>query len=308
MRTEGFAALILTHGRPDRVITYNTLRKSGYTGRIVLVVDNEDTTAPEYIKRYGDQVYVFDKIAAARETDCGDNFGDRRGVVFARNACFKIAAELGLKYFIELDDDYSSFRHKRDERGNYADKPIRDLDSVWDAMLDYYRSTSATSIAMAQGGDFPGGSGCSNWWQPRRKVMNSFICAVDRPWKFYGRSNEDLTTSVLLGGRGVLFMTFTDVGLLQTQTQRNAGGMTELYLDQGTYVKSLYSVMHAPSAVKVSVLHSKHARIHHRVSWRNAAPMLLAETFRKKSGQSGTLAKPSHSRVGGFIPADPSSD
>ena len=51
MRNNDFVVFILTHGRADRVITYNALRKSGYTGRIVLVIDNEDTQAREYISR-----------------------------------------------------------------------------------------------------------------------------------------------------------------------------------------------------------------------------------------------------------------
>ena len=31
---EDFAIFILTHGRPNNVITYNTLKTSGYTGDI----------------------------------------------------------------------------------------------------------------------------------------------------------------------------------------------------------------------------------------------------------------------------------
>jgi len=46
MRSD-FAALILTHGRPDRVHTYFALRNAGYTGRILIVIDNEDKTADE---------------------------------------------------------------------------------------------------------------------------------------------------------------------------------------------------------------------------------------------------------------------
>lgn len=38
-----FAALILTHGRPDKVITYRKLLECGYTGQIYIVVDNEDS-------------------------------------------------------------------------------------------------------------------------------------------------------------------------------------------------------------------------------------------------------------------------
>ena len=54
MRNNDFVVFILTHGRADRVITYNALRKSGYTGRIVLVIDNEDTQAREYISVFQD--------------------------------------------------------------------------------------------------------------------------------------------------------------------------------------------------------------------------------------------------------------
>ena len=36
MRHNGFVAFILTHGRPDRVLTYEKLRKHGYTGKIYI--------------------------------------------------------------------------------------------------------------------------------------------------------------------------------------------------------------------------------------------------------------------------------
>ena len=40
-----FAIFILTHGRPHDVVTFQTLRDCGYTGKIVIVIDNEDKTA-----------------------------------------------------------------------------------------------------------------------------------------------------------------------------------------------------------------------------------------------------------------------
>ncbi len=43
-----FAVLILSHGRADRVYTIPTLRKGGYTGKIYIVVDNEDEQQDEY--------------------------------------------------------------------------------------------------------------------------------------------------------------------------------------------------------------------------------------------------------------------
>lgn len=72
MRHNGFVAFILTHGRPDRVLTYEKLRKHGYTGKIYIVCDDEDKTLPEYRKRFGD-VLVFSKSEIAKTFDEGDN-------------------------------------------------------------------------------------------------------------------------------------------------------------------------------------------------------------------------------------------
>ena len=66
MRYKDFAAFILTHGRPDRVVTYNALLRAGYTGPIYFIVDNEDKTVDRYRDRYGDRVIIFDKEAAAK--------------------------------------------------------------------------------------------------------------------------------------------------------------------------------------------------------------------------------------------------
>lgn len=66
-----FAVLILSHGRADRVYTIPTLRKGGYTGKVYIVVDNEDEQQDEYIARYGkENVIVFDKLEATLNAWC----------------------------------------------------------------------------------------------------------------------------------------------------------------------------------------------------------------------------------------------
>ena len=281
MKNKDFCAFILSNNRANKVYTYETLRKCGYTGPIVMVIDSLDKKANEYKKLYGDQVYVFDKVKAGQITDSGDNFGTLRGVVYARNMNNEIAKELGYKYYIQLDDDYTDFRHKRNNYGTYSDKRIKDLDGVWDAMLDYFKDTPITSLAMAQGGDFIGGKDSGTIEKPKRKVMNSFIFSVDRPYEFFGRINEDVNMYVYLGSQGKLFVTVTIVSLQQKQTQKNSGGLTELYLDSGTYVKSFYSILYMPSSVKIAVMHSKNPRIHHMVRWRNTVPQIVEERFKK---------------------------
>lgn len=278
---EDFAAFILTHGRPDRLHTLDSLRKHGYTGRVVILIDNEDKTAAEYHRRYGSMVQVFDKAEIAGRIDEGDNFNDRRAIIYARNAAFEVAARLGITYFVQLDDDYVDFRHKRDERGEYIHKrDIADLDAVFEAMLDYFKATPALAIAMAQSGDFPGGAECGTRYKVKRKAMNSFFCSTLRPFRFVGRINEDVNTYTSAQARGGLFLTVQDVALQQKQTQSSAGGMTALYIDSGTYIKSFYSVMYHPSATRVG-FDPAVSRIHHRLRWRYTAPVILPEHYRK---------------------------
>lgn len=284
MTTRNQAVLILTHGRPDRVFTIETLKKSGYHGKVFLVIDDLDETKEQYFDRYKDQVIVFDKKKAAETTDSGDNFGTLRGVIYARNAAFEIAEKLGLTHFLVLDDDYTSFQYRFDDEFKYNPKTLKNLSSVIDSFYDFLDQSGADCIAMAQGGDFIGGDQgqFAHNVKLRRKLMNSFFCKVDKPFKFLGRINEDTTLYVDGGVRGKVFFTLNQVNLNQIVTQQNKGGLTEIYLDAGTYVKSFYTVMFQPSCVKVSTITGQRGtRLHHRVSWENAAPKILRETFKK---------------------------
>lgn len=253
---ESFCAFILTHGRPDKVRTYQTLRSSGYTGPIRLLIDDLDKTRDEYVKRYVGEVVIFDKKAVAKTFDTGDNFDDMRAICYARNACFDVARRLGFTYFIQLDDDYTNFGYRFDQNLQYFPKKISNLDAVFGHILRYFIESNATSIAFSQGGDFIGGEnligdkGNPNTIIIRllRKCMNSFFCSVDRQFKFIGRINEDVNTYVRSASTGLLFLTMNQISLTQVQSQQSSGGMTELYLDSGTYLKSFYTVMYHPSS------------------------------------------------------------
>jgi hypothetical protein len=275
METNNFAVFILTHGRPDNVKTYSTLKKCGYTGKVYFIVDNEDKTINKYIENYGkESVKVFDKKAMADSVDEGNNFDNRKVIIHARNACFKIAKEIGVKYFMQLDDDYYYFGY-RYETGA---KIIKNLDVVFEKMLDFYKSVNIKSIAFSQGGDHIGGfSGI----KLKRKCMNSFICSTDREFQFVGSINEDVNTYTSLGNRGDIFFTFTNIQLDQKDTQSNNGGMTDEYALSGTYVKSFHSVLMHPSGVKVSMMNTNHTRLHHSIKWNNTAPCILDPKSKK---------------------------
>ena len=278
---DNFVAFILTHGRPNNVITYKSLRKHGYTGKVIVVIDDEDATADQYYENF-DDVEVFSKEAIAKTFDEGDNFKDRRSIVYARNACFDIAKKRGYKYFIQLDDDYTGYEYRvYNER---KQKPIRikNLDNVFGALLDFYKKTNFATIAMAQGGDFIGGKNNKMAKRPTiyRKAMNSFICSIDRAFTFQGRINEDVNTYTSEASKGLLMGTIPLTALIQKTTQSNRGGMTDIYLDNGTYVKSFYTVMFSPSSCKVKPMGDTRMRLHHAIDWERAVPKIIRESLK----------------------------
>lgn len=278
---------IITHGRPDAVHTLKSLLKAGYTGKYYLVIDDEDKTGPQYHAQYGDKVLTFSKNVIAETFDSGDNFPDHRSSAYARNACNGLAVDVGCRYFIVLDDDYTAFAIRCDSKGGYDWTPITTMDSVLSVMLDFYIATPSATLCMSQGGDHIGGAPSTNNKDIRltRKAMNSWISSTDRPLNFFGRLNEDTTLYVTESRKGTLFFTAMMLQLNQKPTQATAGGMTAIYLEQGTYVKSFYSVMYAPSCVKVGVMGDSRTvkRIHHDIAWKHTAPMILRESHRKST-------------------------
>lgn len=281
MENKDFVVFILTHGRPNNVLTKKTLDKCGYTGKTYLIIDNEDKTAEEYKSIFKEEnVIVFDKKKYADLIDEGNNFDNRKVIVHARNACFDIAKELGYNYFLVLDDDYYEINYTL---LGYKYKLIKKLDSVFALMFDFLIATSSKTIAFAQTGDFIGGidNGKGVYRFNKRKCMNSFFCRTDKPFQFVGSINEDVNTYVTLGSRGELFLTIPSVAINQKDTQTNKGGMTDIYMLSGTYIKAFHTVMMHPSSVKVSMMNANHKRVHHSINWKATTPMIIREKYKK---------------------------
>lgn len=282
MMRDDFGVFILSHGRPDRVKTLKSLEKGRYTGKWWIVIDNEDDSAPEYYKRYKDRVIMFDKLEVSKTFDTADTSQERRTIVYARNACFAIAKELGIEYFLELDDDYTSFEYRVIRDKKLAVFAVKSLDGLFSAMINFLDDTGAITVAFSQGGDFIGGKD-SKFYHDKvsRKAMNTFFCRVSNPFQFVGRINEDVNTYTSLGSKGKLILTISDASITQVQTQANKGGMTDVYLDSGTYLKTFYTVIFSPSCTKVGMMGDKHKRIHHMIDWERCVPKILNEKWKK---------------------------
>lgn len=285
---EDFCCFILSHGRADRIYTLQSLEKCNYKGKWYIVIDNEDKTAEEYYKRYGDRVLMFDKEAISKTFDTADLEQNRKTIVYARNACFDLARQVGVKYFCELDDDYTGFYRRYEKDGKLLTNHITDFDAVCDLMIDFLEESGAKTVAFAQAGDLIGGKDGSKWKERLlRKAMNSFFCSVERPFQFVGRINEDVNTYTSRSQRGDLFLTVCDIALVQKQTQSNKSGMSDVYIDGGTYLKSFYTILFSPSCAKIAMMGSAHKRVHHQVDWGTCAPMILNECYKKRSEMNG---------------------
>ena len=272
-----FAVFIFCWGRPYFDNTYQALRKHGYTGRIVLICDDLDETRYEYIEKYGaENVYIFNKRWASKHSDPMNNFGKYESTLYVENSMFEIASDLNLESFCAMCDDYNSFCHKQAE----SEIQTKSLDEVFSYFLEYLMNSPIKCLAFSQGGDHIGG------YDPyrrtsKRKVMNSFICLTERPFSFYGSMNDDTNMYVRNGVKGDIFLTVYCMMLHQPETQNTKGGLTDLYTSFGTFVKSFYTVILCPSAVKIALMGHSAPRLHHKINYKKAFPCIIRESYKK---------------------------
>lgn len=99
---------------------------------------------------------------------------------------------------------------------------------------------------------------------------------------FNMRMNDDITTSLLQNMRGKLYYTYLPATIEVQGTQVQKGGMTDIYQDNGTYRKSFYTVMAAPSCSYIASMGVKDMRVHHEIQWNYAVPKILDQKYQKR--------------------------
>ena len=294
MVRDSFATFMLSHGRVDNFITLKTLQNAGYTGKWYILLDDEDEQIDKYKEKFGeDHIKIFSKKETEKDFDIMDNFDGNKVIVYARNALNKIAKEMGLEYFWELEDDYGEMNARIPIGNHLPIIQIRDLDSVIEAFLDYLDKTNCKTIAWAQTGEMMGGLNGNIWKQKvKRKAMNTFFFKVDNAPttpgdRFIGRMNDDVNWYIDAGKRGEVILQTALVTLTQEETQQSKSGNTIAYRGMGTYVKSFYSILTRPDCVKISILFSSHSgsnifpRIHHKIDWEKCVPKIVSDRFKK---------------------------
>lgn len=285
---KNFAVFILSHGRALDVSTVKMLEEQHYLGDWYIVIDDEDDQANIYYEKYGDKVIMFDKRAAAAETDTGDLDDDRRVGVFARNKIQDLAIERGYKYHLQLDDDFRGLQYRFVANGNIRSRKSKNIDNIFFSLVNYMDDCpQITWLSFSLSNYFLGGIDNKNWHlQMIPKTMGSFLMRAEHPIKFSMRMNDDITTCAIEHHRGNLAYTIMCLQIDTPETQSQEGGMTDIYKDNGTYRKSFYSVMVGPSFAKIARESLSH-RIHHEIKFINCTPLLISDKWKKQRNTIG---------------------
>ena len=241
-----FAIFILTNGRPNHQYTLEFLRKS-FNGDVFLLCDNEDKTLKEYQKNYGEKVLVFDKNEWVSKSDPMDNFQSKKSVLYARNAVFQIAKDMGYDYFAMVDDDVTglSFRYEKD--GKLVGKAVKDFDKVSSVILEAMYNTGTDFFSFGLDKIYIGGLANGQY---QKKIIDKVYCFVfcrtEQQHFYKGIMNEDEIHNILSMSVGTLVKTTT---LIQIQTKPigrdSVGGNAETYNENGyySYVRNFYPII-----------------------------------------------------------------
>lgn len=244
-----FAIFILTNGRPNHQYTLEFLRKS-FNGDVFLLCDNEDKSLKEYQKNYGDKVLVFDKNEWVSKSDPMDNFQSKNTVLYARNAVFEIAKDMGYDYFAMVDDDITqlSFRYEKD--GKLVGKPVQNFDRVISNVLDFMDDTKTDFFSFGTDKIYIGGSSNSQFQKKIiDKVYNFIICRTGCEHFYKGIMNEDEIHNILSMSVGSLVKSSTIIQMQMKPVGRDSiGGNAETYNENGyySYVRNFYPIIAFP--------------------------------------------------------------
>lgn len=226
---DDFAVFILSHNRAGNVATLLTLRKAGYTGKVFIVVDDEDTMLSEYKRIYGEQTIVFCKEEWKMKTDTITNEKDFSSPVFARNFISWYATEKGYECYFMLDDDIKAFHIRYIKCGKLKSKPLKNADTYFSCLIKLLNTNKhIMCVGTGNGGSYIGGA--SGRYSKGLHIGDFSQVALFRGKReFKGAFNEDANISLLEGQKGNITIVDLNVSHSSPKRKSNSGGLKEDY-------------------------------------------------------------------------------
>lgn len=276
------AVFICTHGRPDAQHTLHLLRNSGYTGKIYLILDDEDKTFPLYHHNLddADDIYMFKKQEYIDKSDTGTNENQRKCILYAKNFCEDLAQQMNLDAFVIADDDILNFRYRYPEDGSLKSQKVTStmgdvIDAYYQAMIDC--DMVATGFGFTQfyfsGSDSFSSDNIQKYRVPYNFVFRNAKHKVD--WmSWFG---EDIITAVYYGRIGQLWTALPYVQQEIVALASASGGMKDTYDGNSSARLAMQNVMYLPAELKAYKYKGKYmASIKRDVAF----PKIISSSFK----------------------------
>lgn len=278
---EDFAIFILTHGRPYNQDTRKALRKSGYTGKIYLVVDNLDETANIYRELYPD-VIVFDKMKYVELSETGVSKPHIKFALFARNAIEDIAKDVnfGLNYFAMVDDDLTKFRFRYEKDGKLRSLDVNDMDSLLTAYIEFMENGNIATTSLASQFQFVGGiSSVPNPNSPKlRMCFNFYIRSVKHIVEWLSNICHDRITSITYGRKGQMWFQIPFVQYDMRELHGiNEGGNSDVYREITDFYRIFFSTLFLPDCNYA--MYWKNGWVNKVPNYDTLCPMLISDKY-----------------------------
>lgn len=281
MRNKNFAIMICTHGRPDKQYTLEALRKAGYTGNVILIVDDEDDTVDKLCSNYEDyntSVCIFPKQCYIDNVDYGPKLF-RKVILYGKCACENLAKKLQLDTFVISDDDTKQFRYRFIEDGKLRALPItKNFDEVADTFVDYLINADLTALSFGFTSSYLKGTSvfdpvttCNN------RVAYNFVFRNSKhkvDWR--GSYGEDLITACTSSIVGNVWMNMPVIHNDMVVQGKSDGGMTELYKSQDSLELVQCETMYCPTSMKAQYYKT---RWYGAVQRENTFPKIISSRY-----------------------------
>ena len=200
----------------------------------------------------------------------------KSGAVCTRKVVENVMREKGIKYFCVLDDDYTHFMFP-----NRKTVTSKSLNKLIDCYCEILKEIPFVSVmSLAQNGETIAGT--EEFYiksKLKLKAMNYWFCCIDKPVEYAGIMNDDVNAGILLNKKGTFSIQYA--GVIIHQAQQKSGGMKDIYAENSAmYQKAMFSVMLAPSFVKLAFLRNyaggqETKRIYHNIQRQYAYPYVV---------------------------------
>ena len=282
---DDFAIFILTHGRPNTQLTYNTLMQTGYTGKYYMVLDDTDATIQQYIDNYGpEHIIVFDKNHYINTSEVGTNTPSYKCILYAKNAAEDIAKALNLKAFVIADDDIHTFRFRYPEGDLLRSQPISiSMDRVAEAYVEFLIETNSAAVGFGPTLCYFAGASIfdNDKVQTLRIPYNFTFRNTSIPVSWVSSYGEDVITDMIYSKVGQKWMVLPFVQFDCVAPGSGAeGGMADTYKSHSQFKLVMYDFMYLPASIK--------PLLHQGKKWvcgiqrTQSFPKIISESYKKE--------------------------